>query len=105
MLLRQVAACIHVPGHYIASGLGPRYDYLRQLHQLGRVAVLFGLPRGPMGWRCAWIVVFRSAALRTRLLRHGWQEALSRPEFWSWLVHGLVSAAYMEGKTGDPWLV
>ncbi len=45
--------CMHVPGHYVASGLAPRYTYLQELQQQGRLAVLFGLPRGPMGWRCA----------------------------------------------------
>jgi hypothetical protein len=58
--------CMHVPGHYVASGLAPRYTYLRELQQQGRLAVLFGLPRGPMGWRCAWIVVFKSAALKAK---------------------------------------
>jgi hypothetical protein len=41
-----VVACIHVPGHFLASGLGPRYAYLRRLQQCGRLVVLFGLPRG-----------------------------------------------------------
>ncbi len=45
-----VVACIHVPGHYLASELGPRYAYLRRLQQCGRLVVLFGLPRGPLGW-------------------------------------------------------
>ncbi len=72
----KVVACIHVPGHYLASGLGPRYAYLvRRLQQYGRLVVLFGLPRGPLRWRCAWILVFKSAALRARLLRSGWQGA------------------------------
>jgi hypothetical protein len=71
----KVVACVHVPGHYIASGLGPRYAYLRQLQRAGRVVVLFGVPRGPMGWRCAWLIVFRSAALRDQLLKTGWRDA------------------------------
>jgi hypothetical protein len=45
--------CIHVPGHYVTSGLAPRYTYLRELQQQGWLAVLFWLLRGPMGWRCA----------------------------------------------------
>ncbi len=71
----QVAACIHVPGHYMASGLGPRYAYLRQLQHCNRLVVLLGLPCGPMGWRCTWIVVFNYAALRAKLLRSVWQHA------------------------------
>jgi hypothetical protein len=67
--------CMHVPGHYVASGLAPRYTYLRELQQQGRLAVLFGLPRGPMGWRCAWIVVFKSAALKAKLMKPGWRDA------------------------------
>ena len=68
----RVVACVHVPGHYLASGLEPRYAYLRSLQQQGRLVVLFGLPRGPLGWRCAWLVVFRSSALRAKLMRPGW---------------------------------
>jgi hypothetical protein len=71
----KVVACVHVPGHYISSGLGPRYSYLRSLQRAGRLVVLFGVPRGPLGWRCAWLVVFRSAALRTQLMRAGWSDA------------------------------
>ena len=71
----KFVVCVHVPGHYVSSGLEPRYAFLRELQRQGRLAVLFGMPRGPMGWRCAWLVVFRSAALKARLLRPGWCDA------------------------------
>jgi hypothetical protein len=66
----QVVACVHVPGHYLSSGV-PRYAYLRKLEQEGRLVILFGLPRAATGRRCAWLLVFRSAALKQRLLRPG----------------------------------
>jgi hypothetical protein len=36
--------CMHVPGHYVASGLEPRYTYLRELQRQGRA-----------GWLCCWV--------------------------------------------------
>jgi hypothetical protein len=61
-------ACVHVPGHYLTSGVEPRYKYLRELQAQGRLHVIMGLPRGPMGRRCIWLLVFRSSAVRQRLL-------------------------------------
>ena len=63
--------CVHVPGHYIASGVGPRYAYLQQLQRQGRLVVLFGVPRGVLGWRCAWLLIFKSPALKRALLTPG----------------------------------
>jgi hypothetical protein len=71
----QVVACVHVPGHYLSSGVQPRYAYLRQLQQEGRLVILFGLLRAATGWRCAWLLAFRSAALKQRLLRPGLRTA------------------------------
>jgi hypothetical protein len=69
----RVVVCVHVPGHYVSSGVEPRHQYLRQLQREGRLLVLFGLPRAATGWRCAWLVIFRSAALKRQLLKSGWR--------------------------------
>jgi hypothetical protein len=70
----RVVACIHVPGHYISNGVEPRHAYLRQLQREGRLLVLFGLPRAATGWRCAWLIVFKSAAVKQRIMKAGWRE-------------------------------
>jgi len=70
----QTVVCLHVPGHYVSSGVMPRYAYLQELQRQGRLVVLFGVPRAAMGWRCAWLVVFRNAAVKRALLRPGWKE-------------------------------
>jgi hypothetical protein len=59
---------------YVTSGLDPSYTYLRELQQQGRLAVLLGLPSG-LGWRCAWVVVLRGAALKVQLIKSGWRDA------------------------------
>ena len=61
-------ACIHAPGHYLTSGVAPRFAYLRGLQRQGRLHVVMDLPRGPIGRRCIWLLVFSSNAQRQRLL-------------------------------------
>jgi hypothetical protein len=71
LLVASVAtvACVHVPGHYFTSAVEPRAAYLRSLQEQGRLFVVLGLPRGPIGRRCMWLVVFASSAVpRQRLL-------------------------------------
>ncbi len=69
----RAVACIHVPGSYLSSGVSARYRYLRRLQEEGRLVVLFGAPRSVMGWRCAWLLVFKSAAVKRSLLLPEWQ--------------------------------
>ena len=64
----QQVLCLHVPGHYF-GGPEPRLAFLQRLHLAGRVAVIYGLPRDGTGTRCSWLLIFRSAAARTRLWR------------------------------------
>ena len=59
----------HVPGDYVTNAPPIRREYLRALQGEGRLALLVGLPRGRVGRRCLWLVVFASRALRERLLR------------------------------------
>jgi hypothetical protein len=37
------------------------------------LVVLFGAPHRDMGWHCAWLLVFKSAAVKRALLLPGWQ--------------------------------
>ena len=58
----SAVACVHVPGHYLTSGVAPRFAYLRGLQQQGRLHVVMGLPRGPIGRRCIWLLIFSANA-------------------------------------------
>ena len=71
ILYAHHAVCCHVPGHYVTDGPAPRMEWLRQLQSQGRLMVIAGLPRGPMGRRCIWLCVFRSAALRQIMTKPG----------------------------------
>jgi hypothetical protein len=64
----SAVACVHAPGHYLTSGVAPRFAYLRHLQQQGRLHVVMDLPRGPIGRRCIWLLIFSSNAQRQRLL-------------------------------------
>jgi hypothetical protein len=64
-----VAACIHVPGHWVTNPRVPRQLWLQHLYEQGRVHTIMGLPRGPMHKRCVWLVIFRSAVKKQALMR------------------------------------
>jgi hypothetical protein len=59
----------HVPGHYVVSATGPRAAFMQRMSEEGRLFISANLPRGVLGRRCAWLVVFASQAARDRLLR------------------------------------
>ena len=59
----------HVPGHYVTDAHDVRRGYLQSLAKAGRLALIMGLPRGRMGKRCMWVVVFASRCLRKQMLR------------------------------------
>eukprot|EP00877_Chromochloris_zofingiensis_P006429 jgi/Chrzof1/2039/UNPLg00695.t1 len=65
----SICVCMHVPGHYISNAHCARQQWLRALFIQDRVHVIMGLPRGPSGRRCAWLIIFASAALKQRMLR------------------------------------
>lgn len=64
-------ACLHVPGHYISSATRPRQQWLHELQRQGRLHILMGLDRGPMGRKCAWLLVFATADIKKQMLRSG----------------------------------
>ncbi len=72
-------AAFCVPGEYMASVSLGRREYLEALGRQGRLAVLTGLPRGPVGRRCLWVVVFATKGLRERRLR----PCLGLDELWA----------------------
>ena len=71
VLYAHHVVCCHVPGHYVTSGPAPRMEWLRLLQNQGRLLVIAGLPAGPMGRRCIWLCIFRSAALRQLMTKPG----------------------------------
>ena len=65
----SAVACIHVPGHYITSATRPRQQWLHELCKQGRLHILMGLERGPMGRKCAFLLVFATAGIKKQMLR------------------------------------
>ena len=62
-------ACVHVPGHYVTDAPQRRADYMVRLMQAGRLLIIFNLPKGPLGRRCAWLVIFATAAMKEALTK------------------------------------
>ena len=63
-----VAVMVHVPGHYLFDPTEPRQRFFQSL--VGRMAVLAGLPKGPLGRRCAWLVISVSSKVLRDLFDH-----------------------------------
>ena len=62
----KVATIVHVPGHYIYDPTDHRQRYLCSLE--GRLAIVGGLPKGPLGRRCAWLVIASSPHILRQLV-------------------------------------
>jgi hypothetical protein len=65
---RRVVCC-HVPGHYVTNAPRARMDWLSKLQAEERLVLIVGLPRGPTGRRCMWLIIFRTRLLRDRMTR------------------------------------
>jgi len=55
--------CCQVPGRYLTDAPEARMNWLRDMQQQGRLFFIMGLPRGPMGRRRVWLVVFKTRAI------------------------------------------
>ena len=55
-----MVVCCHVPGHYLTDAPVARMRWLQSLQCEDRLYFIMGLPRGPMGRRCVWLVIFKS---------------------------------------------
>ena len=62
------AVCMHVAASYYTDATDQRLAYLGALKAAGRLFVIFHLPRGPIGRRCGWLVIFASSGLAKRAL-------------------------------------
>ena len=71
----QTVACIHVPCHYIGDSIAARSSWITELQAQGRIFIIAALPRGPMGRRCAWLLVFASAQMKQKILRPAYRHA------------------------------
>jgi len=63
------AVCMHVPATYYTDATSQRLAYLRNLESQKRLRTIMHLPRGPLGRRCMWIVIFASPGLARRAMR------------------------------------
>jgi hypothetical protein len=66
-----VAACVHVPGHWLSNPRAARQQWLQQMAAAGRLHIIMGLERGPSHRRCAWVVIFSSVHRRAQLCTPG----------------------------------
>lgn len=57
--LVPVVAFVHVPMHYLLDAHNRRTAFLNKLQDAGRLMVVGGLPRGPLGRRCVWLCCFK----------------------------------------------
>jgi hypothetical protein len=73
MLMRvaRLCVCVHIPGHYFTNAIKTRYQFFEPLVAADRTHFIWGLPRGPMGLRCAWMVIFRTSSMKHRMLKPG----------------------------------
>jgi hypothetical protein len=69
VIAASAVACIHVPGHYITSATKPRQLWFHELCKQGRLHILMGLERGPLGRKCAFLLVFATADIKNQMLR------------------------------------
>ena len=67
--LTTVVTCIHVPSHYLTNMPAPRYQLLTGMVQQGRLVALGLRAMGPVGRRCAWLVIFADATWKEALLK------------------------------------
>ena len=56
--------CLHVPSHYVTNMPNPRFACVGDLVEQGRVVVKCCRDCGPLGRRCAWLIIFRTAELK-----------------------------------------
>ena len=66
-----IAACVHVPGHWLSNPRAARQAWLSHIASAGRMHVIMGLERGPSHKRCAWLIIFASARLKQQLMCGG----------------------------------
>lgn len=63
------AACVLVPGHYLANLPEYRRRWVSSMVEAGNVLIVLGLPKGAAALQGAWICVFSSAAQKQQLVK------------------------------------
>jgi site-specific DNA-cytosine methylase len=69
VLTASKVVCAHVPGHYVTDATAPRRAWLAALKDQGRLHFIWGLPKGEIGRRCMWLLVFATPELRDTLIK------------------------------------
>jgi hypothetical protein len=62
------AAFVHVPGYYISCAPKARLNFFAKLAAEERIHFIYGLPRGPAGFGCVWICVFKNKITKDQYL-------------------------------------
>ena len=69
MMHKAAIVCMHVPYGYVPAGGIARQAFLAQLAREGRLMLIMGLERQGGLRNCAWLCVFASRQLRSRMVR------------------------------------
>jgi hypothetical protein len=72
--------CVHIPGHYLTDAPPYRQQFLSLLHSKGLLHVQIGLPRGPVGRKCLWLIMFKDIKSKLELCK---PLGSSRPLLWA----------------------
>ncbi len=68
-LAAEKCVCVHVPGHYFTNGFPARFRWLQSWADSDRLHFIWGLPRGPAGMRCGWLMFFRTPEIKREMVR------------------------------------
>jgi hypothetical protein len=69
VLFAKHAAFVHVPGYYISTAPRARLAFFNRLSYEQRIHFIYGLPRGPQGFGCVWICIFKNKDTKLLYLR------------------------------------
>jgi hypothetical protein len=65
------AVFIHAPGEYVPNAPLARQGFINKWKAAGLWHEVMDLPKGPRGWGCYWIVIFKSLASAEAMLNGG----------------------------------
>lgn len=62
---------VHVPINWAFSSMNRRTDFLKELHDVGKLRFLVGVPKGSSGmWQTCWLAIAQDASHLAQVFRH-----------------------------------
>jgi hypothetical protein len=65
------AVFFHAPGEYVPNAPPARQRFINKWKASGLWYEVMGLPKGPRGWGCYWIAIFKSLESAEAMLNGG----------------------------------